>query len=86
MWIDSIHNCHLFSNYADTNHSVNWDRTNEDCSINSTTVFTPGGPIPAAARAIMDAAGPRTGHRDEYFWAAGGERAAAIPAAGTIKC
>eukprot|EP01043_Picozoa_sp_COSAG02_P009036 COSAG02_NODE_300_length_25279_cov_159.676529_17_plen_636_part_00 len=59
MWIDSIHDCHLYSNFADTNVSVNWDHTGADCSINDTTIFPPGGPIPPAAQAIIDAAGPR---------------------------
>jgi hypothetical protein len=59
MWIDSIHDCHLFANFADTNHSVNWDSSGADCSINSTTVFPPAGSIPAAAQAIIAAAGPR---------------------------
>ena len=59
MWIDSIHDCHLFSNFADTNVSVNWDHTGTDCSINDTTIFPPAGPIPSAAQDIIDAAGPR---------------------------
>ena len=60
MWIDTIHDCHLYSNFADTNVSVNWDHTGVDCSINDTTVFAPSGPLPAAAQAIIDAAGPRS--------------------------
>ena len=62
MWIDSIHDCHLFSNFADTNVSVNWDHSGVDCSINTTTIFDDSA-VPAAAQKIIYAAGPRSTDR-----------------------
>jgi hypothetical protein len=54
MWTAYIHDCHLYHNFADTNRSGN---AGTNCTITDTTVFSEK--IPAEARAIMAAAGPR---------------------------
>ena len=58
MWSSTIHDVHLDGNFADLNHSVNGGT---NCSITGTTIFnsSDASSMPAAARAIIAAAGPR---------------------------
>eukprot|EP00966_Prymnesium_polylepis_P160554 3711644-Prymnesium_polylepis.1 len=57
LWTSSIHDVTISNNFADTPVYLN---RGTRCPMVNNTVFPPGAP-PAAARAIIDAAGPRPG-------------------------
>lgn len=55
MWTPYVHDCHLYSNFVDSNVT---SQHGTNCSVTTTTLFSPQA-VPAAAQAIIHAAGPR---------------------------